>query len=123
MIPCELDLTSTPFSDTTIITYDIELPPSVKRVCFNLLYDEDFTIPYITDTIPNSPSGHQLLTQNKQNVCIIDINVKEPITYQGALYELNCHKIPFEKFKFNNSLCIRKSYQRTDLEDISFRFD
>ena len=28
LIPCELDLISTPFSDETIITYDIELPPS-----------------------------------------------------------------------------------------------
>ena len=27
-ITCELDLTSTPFSDTTILKYEIELPPS-----------------------------------------------------------------------------------------------
>ena len=27
LIPCEIDLKSTPFSDTTIIAYDIELPP------------------------------------------------------------------------------------------------
>ena len=32
LIPCELDLTSTPFSDTTIVTYEIELPPSIKKV-------------------------------------------------------------------------------------------
>ena len=60
MIPCELDLTSTPFKDETIFTYDIELPPSGKKIGFNLLDDDDFTIPYITDTIPNSPAGHQL---------------------------------------------------------------
>ena len=30
LIPCELDLTSTPFKDETIITYDIELPPYGK---------------------------------------------------------------------------------------------
>ena len=53
MIPCKLDITSTPFSDKKIITYDIELPPSGKKVGFNLLDDEDFTVPYITDTIPN----------------------------------------------------------------------
>ena len=52
-MPCELDLTSTPFSNTTIIIYKIELPPSGKKVGINLLDDEDFTIPYITDTIPN----------------------------------------------------------------------
>ena len=54
---------------------------------------------------------------------IIDINVKEPITYQGALYELNCHQTPRRKSKFNISLCRRKSYQRTYLEDICSIFD
>ena len=39
LIPCKLDLTSTPFSDETIITYDIELPPSGKKIGFNLLDD------------------------------------------------------------------------------------
>ena len=97
MIPCELDLTSTPFSDTTIITYEIELPPSGKKVGFNLLDDEDFTIPYITDTIPNSPAGHQITTQAKQNLCIIAINGEEPITAQGELDELNCHQTTYGK--------------------------
>ena len=32
LIPWELNLTSTPFSDETIITYDIELPPSGKKI-------------------------------------------------------------------------------------------
>ena len=32
-----------------MITYDIELPPSGKKIGFNLLDDEDYTIPYITD--------------------------------------------------------------------------
>ena len=45
MIPCKLDPTSTPFSAAAIITYDIELPPSGNKIGFNLLYDEDFTIP------------------------------------------------------------------------------
>ena len=40
-IPCELDLTSYPFSDTQIITYKIELPTSGKKIGFNLLDDED----------------------------------------------------------------------------------
>ena len=58
LIPCEIDLTSTPFSDTTIITYDIELPTSGNKVGFNLLDDEDFKIPYTTDTITNSPAAY-----------------------------------------------------------------
>ena len=61
LIPCELDLTSTPFSDEKIITFDIELPPSGMKIGFNLLDDEDFTIPYITDTILNSPAVTFLL--------------------------------------------------------------
>ena len=58
LIPCEIDLASTPFCDATIITYEIELPPYGNKVCFNLPDGEYFTIPYITDTIPNSPAGH-----------------------------------------------------------------
>ena len=104
LIPCELDLTSTPFSDATIITYDIELPPSGKKDGFKLLDDEDFTIAYINDTIPNSPYGHQLLTQTKRNEWIIAINGEEPITDQGALDELNRHQTPRGKSNINISL-------------------
>ena len=76
MIPCELDITSTPFSDETIIKYDIELPPYGNKIGFNLLDDEDFTIPYITDTIPNLPAVHQLPSQSKINTWIVSINVE-----------------------------------------------
>ena len=65
LIPCELDLESNPFRDETIITYDIELPTSGKKIGFNLLDDEDFIITYITDTISNSPDGYQLPSQAK----------------------------------------------------------
>ena len=91
LIPCELDLTYPPFRDEKIITYDIELTPFGKNIGFNLLDDEDFTIPSITDTIPNSPAGNQLPSQAKRNVWIVDINGEEPITSQGVLDELNRH--------------------------------
>ena len=91
MIPSEPGLISTPFCDTTIITYDIESPNSEKTVGFNLFDDEDFTITYITDTIQNSPAGNQLPSQAKGILCIIVINGGEPITSQGVLDELNCH--------------------------------
>ena len=68
MIPCKLDLKSTPFCDATIITYEIELPSSGKKIGFILLYDQDYTIPYITDTTSNTPPDHQLTTQSKRNV-------------------------------------------------------
>ena len=74
LIPCELDLTSNPFSNDIIITYYIELPPSGKKIGFNLLNDEYFTIPYIIDTIPNYPAGNQLPSQSKRNVWIVAIN-------------------------------------------------
>ena len=93
MIPYEIDLTSTTFSDTTIITYEIELPPSGKKVGFNLLDDEE--IPHITDTTPNSPDGNQLKSQAKRKVWIIFINGEEPITSQGVFDELNCHQTPW----------------------------
>ena len=35
--------------------------------------DEDFTIPYVADTIPNSPDGCQIPTQSKRNVWIIAV--------------------------------------------------
>ena len=118
LTPCKLDLTSTPFSDETIIAYEIELPPSGKKISFNLLDDEDFTIPYISDTIPKFPAGHQLSAQAQKNVWIISINGEKPITAQGVLDELNCHQNPRGKSNIKISLCRRKNYQRKDLEEI-----
>ena len=63
--------------------------------------DEGFTIPYITDTIPNSPAGCQLPTQAKQNVWIIAINGKGPITSQGELDKSNFHQTPCGESKVN----------------------
>ena len=74
MISCELDLTSTTIRNTTILIHEIELPPSGKKVGFNLLNDEDITIPYVIDTIPNSPAGHQIKNQAEKTVRIIAIN-------------------------------------------------
>ena len=79
MVPSDLDIISNPFCDSAIINYELELPPSGNKIGFNLLYNYDFTTPYIINTIPNSPSGYQLPTQTKKNVCIIDINGEEPI--------------------------------------------
>ena len=112
-IPCEIDITSTPFHDTTIITYEIELPLDRKKVVFNLLDDDDFKIPYVVDTTPNSPSGNQLPTQDKKNVCIIYINGEDHITAQGAIDELNLHQNTCGKSKFKISLCRRNSYNRS----------
>ena len=37
--------------------------------------DDDYTIPYILDTITNSPAGHQILTQAKKLFLIVYGNV------------------------------------------------
>ena len=66
MITCELGITSYPYIDTTIVTYEIELPTDGKTVALNLLDDADFTIPYVIDKIQNSPAGNQILTQAKK---------------------------------------------------------
>ena len=52
----------------------MELPPSRRKIGFNLLDDQNFTIPYITDTISNLPAGHQIPSQAKRNVWILAIN-------------------------------------------------
>ena len=82
-----------------MITYEIELPPSGKKVGFNLLDDEYFTIPYITDTISNSSAVHQLTSQANLNVWILAINGEDPIIAQDALDEINRHQTPNRKTK------------------------
>ena len=69
---------------------------------------EYFTIPYITDTIPNSPAGHQLSTQAKQNVWIIAINGEDSITDQYVLDDLDHHQTPRGKSKVSISRRKRK---------------
>ena len=123
MIKYELDLTSTLFCDTKILTYEICLPSSVKKDGFNLMSDEYFTIPSITDTIPNSPVVHQLPTQAKRKFWIIAINGEEPIIAQGAFDELSRHQNPRGKYKVGITLYRMTSSQRKDLEEINSRFD
>ena len=59
--------------------------PVGKKIGSNLLYNKDFKIPYIIDTISNSPAGHKIPTKSKKNVSIIDINQEEYITENGQL--------------------------------------
>ena len=79
--------------------------------------DEDFTITYVIDTIPNSPVCHKLPTQAKKNVWIVAIIIEDPITDQGALDDLNIHQTPCGKSKVKISLCRRQICQSTYLED------
>ena len=58
-----------------------------------------------------------------RNVWIADINGKEPITDQGVIDELNRHQTSRGKSKINISLCRRKNFQITYLEEIRSIFD
>ena len=110
MIPWELDINSTLFCDTKILTYEIELPPYGKKIGFNSLDDEYFTIPYITDTIPNSPAGHKFPAQDKQNIWIVNINREDSITAPYALDELNIRHTgssPRCPLKYHSLVCIK----------------
>ena len=66
--------------------------PLERSLVFSSLNDEDFTIPYITDTIPNSPDFYQPPSQPNRNVWIIDINGEKTIKGQCVFDELNPHQ-------------------------------
>ena len=85
--------------------------------------DEYFTIPYLTDTMPNSPVGNELPTQANTYVWIISINGEEPIISIGPLDENNLHQTSRGKSKVKISLCRIKSYQKTDIEEIRYIYD
>ena len=51
-------------------------------------------------------------------MCTIAINGEDPIAPQGALEEINHHQTTHEKYKVNISLCRRKKYQRTYIEEV-----
>ena len=54
---------------------------------------------------------------------IIDINGEDPITYKGALDELQKHHNQRSKYKVRINLCRSKSHHRSNLEDIWSIFD
>ena len=83
LIPCEIGFTPTPFLDTKIQTYEINLPSAGKKIGFNLLDDEYFTIPYVINTITNSPVGHQLPTQAKK-MCGLLLTIKRSLSLLNA---------------------------------------
>ena len=118
LIPYKLYLIPNPFSDIKIIAYEIELPPAGNKIGVNLLDDEDFTIPSIIYTIPNSPDINRLTTQANKNVCIISINGENSIRSQGALDELKCNQTKCGKSKVKISICRSKNYPSTYIEEI-----
>ena len=123
LVPCYLDIKSTPLHDATIITYVIYLPPSENEISFNLLYDGDFTILYIIDKIPNSPAGHQFPIQAKIIVWTISIHGEESITKKGELGELKNYHNQREESKVDTGLFQSKIHQFTDIEELWSRFD
>ena len=123
MIPCELDLKSTAFCDTVILTYETYVSPVGNKIGFNLFYNEGFTIPYFIDKISNSPDIFQITKQAKKNLCIIDISGEELIMVQGARDEVHRHQTQRVKSKVNISIFRSNRYQRKYFEEIQYRFD
>ena len=123
LIICEIDLTCTQFFDTTILTYEIQLPPDAKEIGFNLFDDGDFTIPYVIYKTSNSTASHQVPTQAKENVCIIYFNREHSITSERTLDELQYYRTQNCKYKVKISLCRSNIYQRAYLEEIQSIFD
>ena len=69
---------------------------------------DDFTIPYIIDTVPNSPEGNQLPTKYKK-LNILDVNGEDPISTKGGLENLKCYQTQHVKPKVNLIFFRRKS--------------
>ena len=76
----------------------------------------DFTIPYIIDSITNSPADNKLTTQADDKSGIIHINGEEAITFKLTLDEIHIYRTQCSKSKVNISLYISKRYYQTDIE-------
>ena len=50
--------------------------------------DEDFSILYLLETIPNYPAGNQLPYQEKNNILVLEIYGEEIINAKVSLEEL-----------------------------------
>ena len=59
-----------------------------QKKFLNLIDDEDSNFQFIRRKIPNSPEGHQLLSQVKQNLWIFKIGGEEPIATKVSFDEL-----------------------------------
>ena len=116
LIPYKIDIYYTPFGYIIMISYEIELPPEGKKICLNFMDDNEFTTPYIIETINNLTTYHQFPTQDNKNVWIISINREDPITTKGETDKLEQHQAQSRNSKVNISLCRKNIYQRTGIK-------
>ena len=91
--------------DSAIFQYELEIPQQGNKIGLNLINDDGSNIECIVDTVPNSPSVHQLPYQSTNNFLIVEIYGEEPITAKGYLEEIKLHLSNEVKSKFNISLC------------------
>ena len=92
LITYELKLSDTPFTKSTIVNYELEIPPQGKKFGINLMDDDDFNIPYIVELVPNYLAGHKLPDQAKNNFFIVEIYGEYSIVYKGDLEEIKLHQ-------------------------------
>ena len=72
------------------------------------------------------PSGRDLIgmgAKRRLTFLVLTYFTNKGSFTQGVLDELNCHQTPRGKSNTNMVLCRSKSYQITDLEEISYIFD
>ena len=79
-IPCKLDLIFTPFNYTLTITYEIYLPPSGMKTGFDLLDDEDFTIPDMS--LIQYQIHHIVINFQHRLIKCVDHSYKQRRSYQ-----------------------------------------
>ena len=58
LIICELDFYDKSLVKYTIVQYELDLTPQVKKIGPTFMDDYDLNIPYIVDTAPNYLAGN-----------------------------------------------------------------
>ena len=89
----ELDLLKTPFSNSEIFTYEIDLPLHATDIGMEIYDDEYFNIPVLKKCIPDTPACLEIPASSRRNMFIVSINNEEPITL--GLLSNSFHPVAF----------------------------
>ena len=92
LIPYELELSDTPFTKSTILNSELELPPQGKKFGINLMDDDDFNIPYIFEMVLDYLVGNQLPDHTKKHFFIVEIYGEYPIMDKGDLKDIKLYQ-------------------------------
>jgi hypothetical protein len=120
----ELDLLKTPFSNSEIFTYEIDLPLHATDIGMEIYDDEYFNIPVLKKCIPDTPAYLEIPASNRRNMFIVSINNEEPITSGFALELLSPRRLRSQDgIKIKVQLVKRISSARSKLQELRSTFD